>query len=147
MKKIFKYLPVIFAAFMGCLILAGCNDDDDKPVSPESLPEQATLFLKQYFPAANIMSSEKDKHDYEVMLSDGTRVEFSLNGEWTDVDAPNGKTIPSGFYPSAIDSYIETNFAGSGINEISKEQLGYDVELVDGNDLLFDYEGGFLRFD
>lgn len=36
---------------------------------------------------------------------------------------------------------------GTGINEISKEPVGYDVELVSGVELIFDTDGGFIGYD
>lgn len=106
-----------------------------------------TSFVSTYFPSQEINVSQKDNDGYEVMLSDGTMIDFNLSGEWVDVDAPVGKTIPSGFYPAAIDSYIAANVNGTGINEISKEPVGYDVELVSGVELIFDTDGGFIGYD
>lgn len=147
MKKILKFLPLLLIAVMG-LSLTACGDDDkDEPVPAEQLPVGAREFISNYFPTAKILSSQKDKDEYEVTLSEGTRIDFNLNGEWMDVDAAAGKTVPSGFYPSAIDTYISDNFEGSGINEISKEGKGYDVELLDGRDLLFGYDGNFISYD
>ena len=71
----------------------------------------------------------------------------SCSGEWTDVDAPLNEELPTGFYPEAIDTYLLANMDGAGINEISKERYGYDVELVTGTDLRFDSEGKFIRYD
>ncbi|MDE5975179.1 MAG: PepSY-like domain-containing protein, partial [Muribaculaceae bacterium] len=85
--------------------------------------------------------------EYNVNLSDGTDIEFNLSGEWTDVDAIIGVTLPTGFYPSAIDMYISENIPGGGINEISRNVNGYEVELVDGQDLIFNLEGIFIGMD
>jgi len=131
-----------------CIAVTACSDDDDDAViGKNELPAAVTSFVSTYFPSQEINVSQKDNDGYEVMLSDGTMIDFNLSGEWVDVDAPVGKTIPSGFYPAAIDSYIATNVNGTGINEISKEPVGYDVELVSGVELIFDTDGGFVGYD
>ncbi|MBO5298379.1 MAG: PepSY-like domain-containing protein [Candidatus Homeothermus sp.] len=147
MKKIFGFLPLLLISVM-CIAVTACSDDDDAAViGKNELPAAVTSFVSTYFPSQEINVSQKDNDGYEVMLSDGTMIDFNLSGEWVDVDAPVGKTIPSGFYPAAIDSYIAANVNGTGINEISKEPVGYDVELVSGVELIFDTDGGFIGYD
>ncbi len=147
MKKIFGFLPLLLISVM-CIAVTACSDDDDDAViGKNELPAAVTSFVSTYFPSQEINVSQKDNDGYEVMLSDGTMIDFNLSGEWVDVDAPVGKTIPSGFYPAAIDSYIAANMNGTGINEISKEPVGYDVELVSGVELIFDTDGGVIGYD
>lgn len=146
MKKFFKFIPLLLVAVLGCAAWS-CSDDDSEPVAVAMLPDTAKSFVTQYFSSAVIVSAKIDGDEFETRLSDGTRIDFDKAGAWTDVDAPKGKTIPSGFYPEAIDSYVATNYAGTGINEISKEKRGYDVELVSGVDLVFDTAGQFISVD
>lgn len=63
------------------------------------------------------------------------------------VDAPSGQTIPSGIVPAAVAVYVDTRYPGVGINEISRDARGYEVDLVDGTDLLFDPAGNFIGLD
>lgn len=146
MKKILKFLPLFLMAVL-TLGITSCSDDKDEPVSPTDLPIKAKEFISTYFPSANIVRSIKDGHEYEATLSDGTRIDFDKKGEWQDVDAPLGMTIPSGFYPQAIDENVAQVSPEAGINEISKEKYGYEVELVSGVDMRFDHDGAFLGFD
>ena len=148
MKRFLRFLPFLLLAVAGSATLCSCSDDDkDEFVDTDTLPAQAKTFIAQYYPSAKVVLAQKDKDEYEVTLSEGTRIDFDKAGEWTDVDAPAGKTVATGFYPEAIDTYVNTNFAGSGINEISKEQKGSDVELTNGIDLVFSYDGTFISFD
>ena len=148
MKKIVRILPILLIALAGSMLFWSCGDDDkDEPISYVNLPAQAKSFLEQYFPSASVISTQKDGNEYEVTLSEGTRIDFNKDGEWIDVDATIGKTIPSGFYPAAIDTYVSTNYTDDGINEISKESRGYEVDLLKGADLIFNYEGTFVGFD
>ncbi len=80
-----------------------------------------------------------------MTLSNGTEIEFDKDGEWIDVDAANGKTLPSGFYPVEIDNYLAENFAGQGISEITKVKRGYEVELITTTEILFGPDGSFIE--
>ena len=105
MKKIVRILPILLIALAGSMLFWRCGDDDkDEPISYVNLPAQAKSFLEQYFPSASVISTQKDGNEYEVTLSEGTRIDFNKDGEWIDVEAAIGKTIPSGFYPAAIDT-------------------------------------------
>lgn len=128
------------------IALWSCSDDDE-PVPVTKLPSSAQTFLNTYFDNVDIISVTKDKDDYEVLLSNGYSVEFNTSGEWTDVDAPVGKTVPAGFYPAAIDTYISSAYSGSGINEISRIDRGYEVELLNGTDLYFSADGTYIGID
>ena len=143
MKKILKLLPMLLIAVLG-ISLASCSDKDE-PVSPTELPSVAKDFIITNFPSASITSVQKDKDEYEVKLSDGTSIDFDKKGDWIDVDAPDGKALPTGFYPAAIDSYLAENFDNEGINEISKVKRGYEVEIISGTEMIFDSEGNFIE--
>lgn len=145
MKKIYRFIPLALVALMG-VALWSCSDDD-KPEILENLPSSAKTFLATYYPSVNIISVTKDKDEYDVRLSNGHSVEFNKSGEWTDVDAPAGQTIPGGFYPAAIDEYISTSYANSGINEISRIDRGFEVELLNSTDLYFSTDGSFIGID
>lgn len=145
MKKTLKFFPILLMAILG-LSLASCSDDDE-PISANELPATAQAFIATYYPDATVRSAQIDSDEYDVLLSDGTSIEFNLSGVWQSVDAPFGQTVPSGFYPENIDIYLEMNMPGAGINEINKETQGYDVELIDGTDLLFGWDGNFIGYD
>lgn len=146
MKKTFKLLSLLLVAMMGFGFMS-CSDDKDEAITSNELPSEVKAFVTQYFPSSTIVSAQKDKNEYEVVLSEGTRIEFDKKGVWQDVDAAIGQTVPSGFYPSAIDEYISSTTMGTGINEISKVKRGYEVELLGGLEMLFDHDGQFISYD
>ncbi len=147
MKKTLRFLPFLLVALMAVTLWSCDDDDDDVKITEQQLPSQAKQFLTQYYPTYNVRKVTKDDKEYEVVLSNNHKVDFDLAGEWTDVDAPKGQTIPNGFYPADIDIYLDENLNGTGINEISKEIYGYDVELINGRDLRFSQTGAFLGYD
>ncbi len=145
MKKILKLLPILLLGVMA-ISLAACDDKDD-PVAESQLPATAKAFLNTYYPGIEISTATKDKNEYDVILANGHSVEFDKAGEWKDVDAPVGQTVPVGFYPAAIDTYLSTNNPGDGINEISRDKSGYEVDLVSGVEAVFNSDGIFLHYD
>lgn len=95
-----------------------------------------TKFVEQYFPGTNILMVNSEWDEYEVMLSDGTKVEFNKSSEWKKIDCEHSTTntaVPAGLIPEAISTYAKTNFAGQAITKIKKERRGWEIEL--GNNL------------
>lgn len=146
MKKINYLLLLLVSVFA-----FACSDDDndDTPISGNDLPQTAQAFLAQYYPGVKVNRASTDTDDgrteYDVYLANGHEVTFDFAGIWLDVDAPAGQTIPDGIAPAGIVDYLHQNYFGCGINEISKEPYGYDVELTNGTDLEFNSNGDFLR--
>lgn len=132
-----------------------CDDDDDKSdkteISLDQLPQASATFLTQHFPGATVLritrDTDREGSEYEVTLTNGFEIEFDGAGEWTDVDAPAGQAVPASVVPTAISSYVTTNYPGQNINEISRDSRGYEVELTSGTDLEFDLNGNFIRVD
>lgn len=77
MKKIFGFLPLLLISVM-CIAVTACSDDDDDAViGKNELPAAMTSFVSTYFPSQEINVSQKDNDGYEVMLSDGTMIDFN----------------------------------------------------------------------
>ena len=138
------------AAMAGMLaVLAGCNDE--KIIKVKDLPGAAREFVEQYFQDESILYAEKEKDDkvvtYNVRLSDGTEIEFDDSGVWTSVDC-NLAPVPDGIVPDAILVHLESYIpGGTQIFKIEKMWGGYEIEIRDGRDLIYDAEGNFVRED
>ncbi len=152
MKYALKHFAAIAVVMLSAAFVWNCSDDDkDVPVDVAALPENAQAFIASHYSGMHVVSAVRDKDDgrdeYEVRLSNGHEVTFDAAGEWTDVDAPAGQTVPDGLVPESVALYIATNYSGSGINDVSRSATGYSVELTNGVDLEFDPLGNFLRVD
>ena len=150
-------IAVLMAA---CLLMTGgmtgCSNDDDNDdletvINVNRLPDAARAFINTYYPSATVRSVMRDVDDgivvYEVDFTNGHEVTFDSRGEWIEVDAPDGQSIPAGIVPVAIETYLDANYSGYGVNDITRTGMGYEVELVTGVDLLFDSLGNFLGID
>lgn len=149
MKKLSYFLMLMLGIFS--LSFVSCDNDDDEPITETQLPQVAKTFVQQYYSNTMVAGVSLDKEDgrmeYDVVFANGHKVTFDSTGEWIDVDAPTGQTIPDGIAPAKISDYVATNYSGYGINEISKEKYGYDVDLTSGVDLVFNADGDFVRID
>lgn len=145
-KLLYLSLMLVFG-----IAFAACDDDDEKDLLPSEIPGTAQSFISTYFPEVPILRVEKDgRHsntEYTVKLQNGYELEFDAIGEWTDVDAPAGKTVPDGIVPANILAYVNNMYPGTGINEISRDYRGYEVDLTTGLDLEFNLDGDFIRID
>lgn len=150
MKNLYKTCAALFVAILG-LTFASCSDDKDEPIDFNQLPSVAQKFITTYFGDTKVSSVKYDKdkndHEYEVKLQNGFELTFNVAGEWTDVDAPDGKAIPNGIAPEPIESFVLATYPESGINEIEKIKTGYDVELINGIDLKFNLQGEYVGVD
>lgn len=151
MNYIIRYFKSVALAMFSAVLLWSCSDDKDEPVAVTTLPEAAQTFLSSHYAGVKVQSAVRDKDDhnveYDVRLANGHEVTFDAEGNWTDVDAPTGQTVPDGLVPEAVALYIATNYPSEGINEISRSAAGYEVDLTNGVDLVFDSFGNFLRAD
>lgn len=119
--------------------------------SADVLPTAAQQTLKKNFPKAEINRVKIDTgvfggKDYEVVLDNGSEIEFNKDGEWTEVDCGH-KRVPDGFILQSIKEYIKTNHKKTWVVKIEKSNKDYDLELSDGTELKFDRSGKFLRYD
>lgn len=141
-------------AIIGALALAlSVSACSSKDVSHDAtrLPVQARELISRNFTSAiSLVEEEKSfgkTTEYEVTLSDGSQITFKGNGEWESIDTPNNIPIPAGLVPTAIAKYVAAKHAGAYIVGLEKEKKGYEVELSNGVDMVFDLSGNFIKYD
>lgn len=148
-----KKLILTFTALLAlAFIVVSCSDkDDDHQVPNTELPAAAISFLDTYFKGITIRKTEKqtptptNKTAYSVELANGIEVDFDQEGSWKEVESDNDAAIPTGFISSTIVSYVDTNYKTAQISAIDKVTAGFEVELTNDVDLLFDPSGQFVK--
>lgn len=144
--KNFKF----FAVALMCMMVSTVCNADDRMVPVSQLPAAAKTFVQQNFNGKSIVYAEFDNEfgggRYEVMLNDGTQIDFDKKGNWDKVDCEMG-VVPAALVPGTIANYVKTNFAGSTVTKIDKERHGYDVELSNGLELKFNKAGTLIGMD
>lgn len=140
-----KKLVVAIALLVGSVTFA-----QDRVITFSELPKAGQQFITKYFGAKQVSLVTLDddylSKNYELVLTNGTKIEFAGNGEWKEVDGKRN-AIPTGFIPKNILSYVKKSFPNTEIVKIERERLGYSVELTNGLDLDFNSKGDFLRVD
>jgi hypothetical protein len=135
----------IFAMF---LLLTACSD---KPVAPTQLPVAVQTFVQQSFPGQNITYAEKDLeltgYKYDVVLADGTRIEFDTDDVWDKIECPLTNPVPTVLIPAPVVTHLQANYPDAMIVKIDKERYGYEVELANGLELKYNKQGALMEID
>ena len=145
MKKILFAL-VAFVLFG----VSSASADNDKVINKSELPAQAQKFINEHF--ANIKLSyaklERDflERSYEVVLTDGTKLEFSSKGTWLDVDCKYGE-VPAAIGPEPIKKYISDNYPGERVLKIERDHSNYEVKLSNRLELTFNKDFRIVDID
>lgn len=118
---------------------------DKYSINREDLPEQAREMLDEHFPMKKVSMVKTDKHllkkaDYDVKLTDGTKIEFNSKGAWTSVDCGK-KAVPETLLKSSMKRYVTKNHPDATIVGIRKSILAYELTLDSGHLLKFTLPG------
>lgn len=115
------------------------------------LPQAAQTMLKRHFKSRTVSMVKVDSRsfggkEYEVILTDGTEIEFDNSGNWTEVDCGRN-AVPAGLIIKPIADYVKRNYSGEKIVHIEVDRSKYEIELSNGTELEFARDGRFLRED
>lgn len=145
MKKILVLIAAVFT--FGVFAVKA---DNDRVINKENLPASAQQFINTHF-GNNKISFVKEERDfleksYEVVFTDGTKLEFSRKGEWTDVDCRYSE-VPAAVVPEPIRNYVAKYYAGEKILKIDHERGEYEVRLSNRLELTFDSKYRIIDID
>ena len=144
-----KKILFVFAAFL-LIGVSVAKADNDKVINKNELPAQAQQFINEHF--ANVKLSyaklERDflERSYEVLLTDGTKLEFSSKGTWLEVDCKYGE-VPAAVIPAPIKNYIKENYPGERVLKIERDRSNYELKLSNRLELTFDKDFRIIDID
>lgn len=144
-----KKILFVFAAFL-LIGVSVAKADNDKVINKNQLPAQAQQFINEHF--ANVKLSyaklERDflERSYEVLLTDGTKLEFSSKGTWLEVDCKYGE-VPAAVIPAPIKKYIKENYPGERVLKIERDRSNYELKLSNRLELTFDKDFRIIDID
>ena len=135
MKQVFLLLGV-------AALLSFSASAERVQVKPDKIPYLAKNQLKAYFPQAQVAEATKEKskikNNYEVLLDDGTQLEFDKDGNWLFVDL-QGRPVPQRMIPGQVLNYLNGQFEGSTVVKMIKDKdRNLTVFLQDGTQITFD---------
>ena len=124
--------------------------DNDKPIEVSQLPSTAQTTLKSYFSDRKVALAKEESDlldkNYDVIFTNGDKVEFNSKGEWTEVQCRQS-SVPSALVPSQISSYVKTNYPDMKIVEIERDSKEYEVKLSNGIELTFNKKYKLIDID
>ena len=139
---------IALGIFAMVLLMTACSD---KPVTPAELPASITAFVQQNFPGRTITFAKKDLEitgwQYDVVLADGTQIDFDTDEAWDKIECPLTNHVPAALVPGSIVTYLQTNYPDAIITKIDKERYGYEVELANGLEMKFNQQGLLMEMD
>ena len=125
--------------------------DNDKPIQVTEMPKEAQSFVKSHFAnqSVAVAKMETDFLDktYDVIFTNGDKVEFDKKGNWTKVDCEHTQ-VPQAVIPAAIQQYVSKNYPDAKVVMIEKtDRKGFDVDLSNGFDIEFDKKMRVVEID
>lgn len=148
MKTMLRSLPLILM----CLLFS-CSQvtaDDDKPIDFVDLPEQAQTFVSNYFAEKTVALAKVEsglfRKKYDVIFTDGTKLEFDGKGNWTEVDCRKS-SVPADVVPTEISKYLASTYSDAQILKIEHEDGDYEVSLSSGMEITFNKKFQVIDID
>lgn len=143
-----KKLLIAFVCLFSLQTIA--RADNDKPVQVSQLPQQAQQFIKQHFATGNIAIAKVENHffdkNYDVIFTNGDKVEFDKKGNWKEVDCKYS-AVPERIIPATIQKYVSANYPQAKVLKIDRDKKDYEVKLSGGWELKFDLAFNLIDID
>ena len=132
------------------LTISPAYADHDRAVTTEQMPRQVQEFIARYFPGEKIAYAKKESDFfeviYEVMFTNGSKVEFRRNGAWKEVDC-RYSSVPAAVVPAQIAQYVSGHYPDASIVQIDRDKHDYEVKLSNGLELTFDLKFNLIDID
>ena len=146
--RLLVYLLIAICCMVSCNMVA--NAGNNKPISVNALPAKVQTLLSQHFNGQKVMlvtiESGVVSRSYDVVLQNGTKLEFDKKGNLTEIDCKQD-IVPAQLIPQAIRNYLKDNYAGQSVKKIEMNKNEYEVELVNGLDLTFNKHFQLIDID
>jgi len=145
MKKILTLIVCLLT------IQLSIKASDDRRIELSQLPAQSQQWIKTHFQDQSValvkMESELFFKSYEVIFTNGDKIEFDKNGNWEEVNCKYTQ-VPNTVIPVQIQNYISKSYPETKVRKIEKERRDrYEVELTNGLDLKFDSKFNLIDID
>ncbi len=142
-----KLLAIVMAMFV---CVAVVKADNEVPVTVNELPATAQTFINTHFKDKKVALAKKEtgffELSYDVIFTDGNKLEFDRNGNWKEVNCKYS-SVPAAVIPQQISDYVKANYAGINILSIEKDDREYEVRLANRVELTFTLQFQLLDID
>ena len=132
------------------MAVVGISKADDRPIKFETLPAAAQKFVKTNFADNTVVFVTKDDDliapDYEVVLDNGTVLQFSNAGSLEKIEAFR-TGVPQNIVPEKINAYVSANYPDAVFKEYEVEKGKHEVKLSNGLELTFNSVFTLIEID
>lgn len=144
MKKLATLLLCLVA-----LCTTACADNE-RPIQVSQLPAIAQQFIQKHFAGNKVALAKVDNEllskNYEVIFSNGDKVDFDSKGNWEEIDC-KFSSVPTAAIPAPIQKYIQENYPGETVKKIEKDRKEYELKLSNRVELTFDTKFNLIDID
>jgi len=141
-----KKLLYVFMALMVALPMAA----DEKEIPFDKLPEKAQKVIKQAFPESKVKKVEMERRasliQYEVKLTDGTKLQFSKDGNLTECECTK-TAVPAILIPAKIRDFVASEFPDREIYSFEHDGKLFELLLDNGDELSFNRSYRLIDID
>lgn len=136
MKKATLLLFCITATYITAI--AG----NDKSITFDRLPSSSQQMIEKNFPNQSIslikMESELSGKSYEVIFTNGNKVEFDRKGAWKEINCKFTE-LPQGVVPTKIKEHVNQHYPNTKITKIErKSRKRHEIKLSNNLEIEFD---------
>ena len=124
------------------ILCAGTAAFADRIVDPLKLPASIVESVTEWFPGETITMAESDWGRYEVYLSGGAAVDFSLMRNWEEMSSVNG--LPETALPDGVFEAVRNAWPEAAVMKIERQFRGYEVKLNNGMEMYFTKDGRLI---
>lgn len=114
--------------------------DNDKPIGVNQLPAAAQQMIKKHFKNKKVALAKMETglldKSYEVVFTNGEKLEFDRKGNWTEIECKLS-SVPAGVVPMKIANYIKTNYPDCKVLKLEKDNNEYEVRLSNNIEITF----------
>ncbi|MBP3785523.1 MAG: PepSY-like domain-containing protein [Bacteroidaceae bacterium] len=140
-----KILGLLALAAMMLMPTTGCNAQ-----TQAQLPKEAQTIVQKHFAGKQILLVKQEmewvRRHYDVVFSDGTKIEFDSKGQWVEIDCMH-TAVPAALVPQPIMAFVKKTYPDAVVTKIERDRRGYDVDLSNGLDLEFNSKYQLIDVD
>ncbi len=113
---------------------------NEKPINVSQLPAKAHQLLNSHFGNKKVAMAKVESgffsKEYTVIFTNGEKIEFDKNGNWTEISCKRS-AVPASIVPAQIRAYVKKNYPGCIILKIEKDDDGYEIDLNNRIEITF----------
>lgn len=141
-----RFISFLFVLLLG---VGAASAAPDRVITREQLPATAQQFLQEYFADVEVTLAHEDgdivQREYDVMLDDGTHIEFAADGRWLEIESR--EALPRGIVPPSIVTYTSKHYPSLTIHRIERSRREWEVTLSNGVEIRFNRRFSVISID